>query len=181
MTTAATALAAGIWAGDPIHSGISFKVRQMGIGKVRGAFALSSAVLTVNDGGRVSAVIDAASVHTGNGRRDQHLRSASFLDVDKYPTIEFASTGVRGFDGGTFTLAGELTLHGVTEAVQLETEFFGVTAGPSGGQRTGFSAATRISRAAFGVGTRSGFGAVIGDAIEVAIEIEFTAGGSDQR
>ncbi|MGH3951025.1 MAG: YceI family protein [Pseudonocardiaceae bacterium] len=158
----------------------------MGVGKVRGTFALASAALTVGDGdmpsGSVTAVIDAASVHTGNEQRDRHVRSADFLDVEKYPTIEFTSTEVRDFDGETFTLVGELTLHGVTRTVQLETEFLGVAADPCGAERTGFSATTSISRAAFGVDIELGFGVgnvVVADTIEIAIEIEFTAGGSD--
>jgi polyisoprenoid-binding protein YceI len=189
MTTATTALTARTWVGDPIHSDISFRVRHMGVGKVRGTFALTSAALTVGDDGgvpigRVTAVIDAASVHTGNEQRDGHVRSADFLDVEKYPTMEFTSTDVRDFDGETFTLAGELTLHGVTRTVELQTEFLGVVADPSGAERTGFSATTTISRAAFGVDIELGFGAgnvVVADTIEIAIEIEFTASGSDLR
>ena len=188
MITATSILAAGTWIGDPIHSDISFRVRHMGVGKVRGTFALASAALTVGDdgdgapSGRVTAIIDAASVHTGNEQRDQHVRSADFLDVEKYPSIEFTSTELRDFDGESFILVGELTLHGVTRTVQLEAEFHGVVADPSGAERTGFSAATTISRAAFGVDIELGFGAgnlVVADAIEIAIEIEFTAVGSD--
>lgn len=188
MTTAIPTLRAGTWVGDPIHSDISFRVRHMGVGKVRGTFALAAAALTVGDDGaatpRVTALIDVASVHTGNDQRDQHVRSADFLDVDKHPTIEFTSTDVHDLDGDTFTLVGELTLHGVTRTVQLQTEFLGVVDDPSGAERTGFSATTTISRAAFGVDTQLAFGAgklVVADTIEIAIEIEFTGGGSDLR
>lgn len=184
-TATTTALAAGTWVGDPVHSDISFKVRHMGVGKVRGTFALASARLTLDDSGatgaRVSAVIDAASVHTGNEQRDQHVRSADFLDVANHPTIEFTSTEVRDFDGETFTLVGELTLHGVTRTVELATEFLGVVPDPSGVERTGFSATTTVSRAAFGVDIQLGFGVgnvVVADSIEIGIEIEFTAGGA---
>lgn len=187
MTT--TTLVPGTWVGDPIHSDISFRVRHMGVGMLRGAFALTSAALTVGGdggapGGRVTAVLDATSVHTGNEQRDGHVRSADFLDVEKYPQIEFTSTEVRDFNGETFTLVGELTLHGVTRTVQLETGFLGVVTDPSGAERTGFSATTTLSRAAFGVDIQLGFGAgnvVVADTIEIAIEIEFTASGSDLR
>lgn len=183
MTTTSTSLAAGTWVGDPLHSDISFKVRHMGVGKVRGTFALASAALTVGEAGdRVTALVDPASVHTGNEQRDQHVRSADFLDVQKYPSIEFTSTEVRDFDGETFTLAGELTLHGVSRTVELETEFLGVTADPSGGERAGFSAHTTISRAAFGVDIQLMFGTgeiVVADTIEISIEIEFTLTGSE--
>ncbi len=129
----------------------------------------------------MTAIIDAASLHTGNEQRDRHVRSGDFLDVERYPTIEFASTQVRDFDGESCTLVGQLTLHGVTRTVQLQTGFLGVVADPSGGERTGFSATTSISRAAFGVDIQLGFGAgnlVLADEIEIAIEIEFTASGS---
>lgn len=185
MITVDTTLAAGIWVGDPVHSDVSFKVRHMGVGKVRGTFALASAALTIDDGGgRVTALIDAASVRTGNEQRDQHTRSADFLDVERYPQIEFTSTEVRGFDGNTFILVGELTLHGVTRTVELKVEFLGVIDDPSGAQRTGFSATTTISRAAFGVDIQLGFGAgnvVVADTIEITIEIEFTSTGPDPR
>ncbi|MQY09621.1 YceI family protein [Actinomadura macrotermitis] len=185
MIAVDSVLTAGTWVGDPVHSDVSFKVRHMGVGKVRGRFALASAALTVgDDGGRVTALIDPASVDTGNRQRDRHIASADFLDVANHPQIEFTSTEVRGFDGETFVLAGELTLHGVTRTVELEAEFLGVVDDPSGVRRTGFSATTTISRAAFGVDIRLGFGvggAVVADAIEIAIEIEFTSAGPDPR
>ena len=185
MITVDTTLAAGTWVGDPVHSDVSFKVRHMGVGKVRGTFALASAALTVgDDGGRVTALIDPASVDTGNRQRDQHITSADFLDVENHPQIEFTSTEVRDFDGETFILVGELTLHGVTRTVELEAEFLGVVDDPSGAERTGFSATTTISRAAFGVDIQLGFGAgnvVVADTIEIAIEIEFTSTGPDPR
>jgi polyisoprenoid-binding protein YceI len=184
MTTATTILAAGTWVGDPIHSDISFKVRHMGLGKVRGTFALTSAELIVGGGapnGQVTAVIDAASVHTGNEQRDRHVRSADFLDAERYPTMAFTSTEIRDFDGETCSLVGELTLHGVTRTVELDVEFLGVAVDPSGAERTGFSATTTISRAAFGVDIQLGLGTgnvVVADTIEIAIEIELTASGS---
>jgi polyisoprenoid-binding protein YceI len=186
-TTATTALAAGTWIGDPVHSAISFRVRHMGVGRVRGSFALTSAALTVGDDGapsssQVTAVIDAASVDTGNDKRDEHVRSADFLDVESYPTIEFTSSEVRDFDGESFTLVGELSLHGVTRMVQLNAEFHGVTDDPTGVERTGFSAIASISRAAFGVDIdlAYGGGVVVADTIEIAIDIEFTAAGSEE-
>jgi polyisoprenoid-binding protein YceI len=185
MVTVDTTLAAGTWVADPVHSDISFKVRHMGVGKVRGTFALASAALVVgDDGGRVTALIDPASVDTGNRQRDQHIRSADFLDVENHQQIEFTSTEVRDFDGETFVLVGELTLHGVTRTVELEAEFLGVVVDPSGAERTGFSATTTISRAAFGIDIQLGFGAgnvVVADTIEIAIEIEFTCTGPDPR
>lgn len=176
-------LAAGRWVADPVHSDISFRVRHMGVGRVRGTFALGSAELTVGDDTQVTAVIDAASVQTGNEQRDQHVRSADFLDAERHPTIGFTSTGVRDFARDAFTLVGELTVHGVTQTVELRAEFLGVVTDPAGGERIGFAATTTISRAAFGVDIHLAFGAgnaVVADAIEIDIDIEFV-GGSDPR
>lgn len=182
MTTATTQFATGTWTGDPVHSDISFTVRHMAVGKVRGTFTLASATLIVGPdgapGSRVTATIDAASVRTGNDQRDNHVRSVDFLDVVTYPTFEFTSTELRDIDGDTFVLVGDLTLHGVTRSVELATEFLGVVADPSGVERTGFSATTSISRAAFGVDIQLAFGAgnvVVGDTIGIAIEIQFTS------
>jgi polyisoprenoid-binding protein YceI len=156
----------------------------MGVGRVRGTFALVSATLAVGDdgphSGAVTAVVDAASVRTGNDQRDGHVRSADFLDVQRYPTIEFTSTGVRDADGGAFVLVGDLSIHGVTRTVELAAQFHGVVADPSGVDRSGFSAVTTVSRAAFGVDIRLLFGAgeaVVADAVEITVEIEFVAEG----
>lgn len=180
MTTAIqTTLPTGTWTADPVHSDVSFAVRHMGIGRVRGTFTLRSASAQISDGttGSVTAVIDTASVNTGNEHRDQHVSSADFLDVDRYPTMEFVSTGVRHFDGKTFTLAGELTLHGVTRPVGLDAEFHGVVDEQAGVRRMGFSATTAISRSAFGVDIEIPFGGgiVVADKIDISIDIEFTS------
>lgn len=181
--TAAPTLAPGRWTGDPVHSDVSFRVRHMGIGRVRGTMALAAAELRVGDGGvtasAVTAVIDAASVNTGTEQRDQHIRSADFLGVEQFPTIEFASTGVRDVSGDTFTVVGDLTVHGVTRTVELAAEFLGAVEDPSAGERAGFSATTSISRAQFGVDIHLGFGA--GDVVVAdTIDIEFTSGAADQ-
>jgi polyisoprenoid-binding protein YceI len=180
-TISTTAITAGTWTADPVHTDVSFKVRHMGVGKARGDFALTSGTLTVGEqgivGSSVTAVIDATSVETKNDQRTEHVKSPDFLDVANFPTIEFASTEVRDFDGENFVLVGDLTLHGVTKQVELDTEFLGAGPDAYGAQRTGFSATTAISRSEFGIDIQMGFGAgnaVVADKIEIAIEIEFT-------
>ena len=179
-TQTQTLLSAGTWSIDAVHSDVAFKVRHMAVGKAKGTFAVTSGTLTVGENGIadsvVTTVIDAASVSTKTPDRDAHVRSADFLDVEKYPTIEFTSTEIRDFDGETFTLVGDLTLHGVTNSVELEAEFLGETVDAYGSLRTGFSAHTTISRKAFGVDIEMAFGAgnaVVADKIEIAIETEF--------
>jgi len=187
MVASTASLAPSTWIVDPDHSDISFRVRHMGVGRVRGTFTLASAELAVADDGTaassVSAVLDAASVFTGNEQRDRHIRSADFLDVEIHPIIEFASTQVRDVHGDSFTVVGDLTIHGVTHTVELAAECLGTVDDPSGGERVGFMATTTISRTAFGVDIHLGFGAgnvVVADTIEITIDVEFTSGGAEQ-
>jgi len=187
MSASTARLAPGTWIVDPVHSDISFRVRHMGVGRVRGTFTLASAELTVADDGAaasgVRAVVDASSVFTGNEQRDRHIRSADFLDVEIHKSIEFALTQVRDVDGDSFTVVGDLTIHGVTRSVELAAECLGTVDDPSGGERVGFTATTTISRASFGVDIQLGFGAgnaVVADTIEITIDVEFTSGGAEQ-
>jgi polyisoprenoid-binding protein YceI len=182
MTTALeTTLTAGTWTGDTVHSDVSFRVRHMAVGKVKGTFALTSATLTVPESGiagaSVTAEIDATSLDTKNADRDGHIRSGDFLEVETYPTFSFASTEVRDFDGEMFTLVGDLTLHGVTRSVDLAVEFLGETVDAYGNTRTGFSANTVVNRRDYGIVIDLAWGAgnkVVGDKIEISLELEFT-------
>ena len=180
-TTQLPTLSPGTWTGDAVHSDIALRVRHMAVGKVKGTFELTSAELVVPESGiadaSVTAVIDATSVNTKNADRDAHVRSGDFLDTETYPTITFASTAVENFDGENFTLVGDLTLHGVTRSVALDTEFAGETVDAYGATRTGFTAHTTIDRNDFGVTIDLAWGAgnkVVGNKIEIALELEFT-------
>lgn len=183
-TVAPAVLSAGTWTGDLVHSDITFSVRHMAVGKVKGTFALNSATLTVPasgiEGASVVAEIDATSLNTKNADRDAHLRSGDFLETDAHAAITFVSTAVRDFDGETFTLVGDLTLHGVTKPVELAAEFLGETVDAYGHTRTGFSAATSLNRRDYGVTIDLAWGAgnkVVGDKIEIVIELEFVHAG----
>lgn len=170
----------GTWSADPIHTDVTFKVRHMGVGRSAGTFQLSSATLSfAGEGiqtGSVSAVIDASSVQTKNEMRDDHVRSADFLDVENHPTINFVSTAVRDVDGEEFVLVGDLTIRGVTKSVELAAEFIGATIDPYGQSRVGFSATVSINRKDFGVNFSAAFGvsnSVVSDKVDLAIDIEF--------
>lgn len=179
MTTTTPALT-GTWSADTVHSELAFKVRHMGVGKSGGTFALSSASLTLGDNGildgTVTAVADAASVETKNDARNNHVRSADFLDAENHPTIEFRSTGVRKFDGETFDLDGDLTIRGVTKPITLSAEFLGAAVDAYGSDRVGFAATGSINRKDFGVNFSAVFGvsnSVVSDKVDLAIEAEF--------
>lgn len=139
---------------DPTHSSIGFVVRHLMVSKVRGHFADFSGTITLAEDPMSSSVeVEAkvASVTTGEGQRDGHLKSADFFDTEQHPTITFKSTKVSGQKGEKFVLEGDLTVHGVTKPVRLDAEFAGVAQDPWGGQRIGFSAHTEIDREDFGL------------------------------
>jgi len=122
----------------------------------------------------VAAAIDLASIDTGSEPRDNHLRSADYLEVGKYPTMSYRSTGIRRA-GDDWVIDGELTLHGVTRPVSLAVEVNGFRPDPFGEQRVGFSATAQINRRDFGIDSiipMDGGGVVVGDKVSISLEIE---------
>jgi polyisoprenoid-binding protein YceI len=170
-------LAPGTWTIDPAHSEVSFSVRHLMVSKVRGTFTkFGGTITTAEDPGlaSVEAEIDVASVDTRDERRDAHLRSADFFDVERHPIMSYRSTGIRP-DGADHRVEGELTLHGVTRPVALKLELNGVNPDPWGGLRAGFSATAEISRRDFGIDITmplEGGGVVVGDKVTVYLEVE---------
>ncbi|HWC82322.1 MAG TPA: YceI family protein [Pseudonocardiaceae bacterium] len=179
MTTAASipGYVAGTWDIDPVHSDISITAKHFGVSKVRGHFADYSGEIVTGEApldSKVTATIQATSIDTKNGDRDNHIRSADFLDVENYPTITFTSTGIEG-DGEDFTLNGDLTLHGTTKPISLALELSGFGPDPYGGQRVGFSAKTKLSRKDFGIAFNAVLetgSLVVSDNLDVSLEIE---------
>jgi polyisoprenoid-binding protein YceI len=152
-TTTQVPLAAGRWVVDASHSAVVFSIRHLGLSKVRGRFDRFEAQLDVGptvDDVRVEATIDLASVNTNNADRDAHLRNTDFFDVDKNPTMRFTSTGLTGGAGGSWELAGDLTVNGITRPVVLDVEFNG-TEDFRGDLHAGFSATGELRRSEFGI------------------------------
>lgn len=180
MNTAPTAIptyVAGAWTIDPVHSDVSFIVRHMMVSKVRGNFtSVSGDIVTAGNPQESSATatIDLTSITTGNEQRDNHIRSADFFEVEKYPTMTYRSTAISPTDGG-YVVEGELGLHGVTRPVELAVEVNGFGPDPFGGTRAGFSATGTINRRDFGIDITmplDGGGVVVGDKIQIVLEIE---------
>jgi len=170
--------APGTYILDEAHRRVGFVARHMMVSKVRGQFADATATITVAENpldSSVTAAIQAASIQTGQADRDAHLRSGDFLDVEKYPTLEFRSTGVKSHRGNKFILAGELTIRDVTRPVELEVEFEGAGRSPFGQDIFGFTATTEIDREEFGltwnVALETG-GVLVGKKIKIEIEGE---------
>ncbi|MFG2091187.1 MULTISPECIES: YceI family protein [unclassified Spirillospora] len=175
---------AGTWTIDPVHSDVGFTIRHLMVSKVRGRFGtFEGTVVTGEDpiGSSVTATIDLTSIDTGNAQRDAHVRSADYLDVEKYPAMTYRSTGVRR-NGDGFILDGELTLRGLTKQVPLDLELGGFGPDPFRqddpfkGARAGFTATGEISRLEFGVGDAGkvpgGNGLGLGDKVQIILEIQ---------
>src|SRR5437667_11703063 len=145
---------AGVYEIDAAHTSVEFVGRHLMITKVRGRFSDVRGQITIDEEptkSHVEVEIDVASVSTGNGDRDTHLTSADFFDAEQYPTITFASTGVKPLRDNTWEVVGDLTVHGTTRPVTLQVDFDGGGASPMGDERIGFSAATELNRADCGL------------------------------
>jgi polyisoprenoid-binding protein YceI len=171
---------AGTWQIDPVHSEVGFTVRHMMVSKVRGRFdKFEGTIVTGADpaDSSVSASVDMASINTNNEQRDGHIRSADFFEVEKHPTMDFRSTGIRQLSGEGFLLDGELTIKGVTQPVTFEVELNGIGPDAYGGTRIGFSALAEISREDFGVSFNGPIpgapgGVVVSDKVTLNLEVE---------
>ena len=159
-TRAATRQASGIelpapgrWQIDPGHTELAFIGRHFMLTKVRGRFTgVTGAIEVAQNPGRTTAevTIDMASVESGNQARDDHLRSPDFFDAADHPTATFTGRAA-GWQGTHGTLAGELTIRGITRPVTLAAEYLGHAADPWGGQRAIFTAETTINREDWGL------------------------------
>jgi polyisoprenoid-binding protein YceI len=168
----------GTWALDPVHSEVGFSVRHLMVSKVRGRFtSFEGTFVTAEDplASTLEASVDLASIDTGNADRDAHVRSADFLDVERYPTLTYRSTGIRS-EGDDWVVDGELSLHGVTKHVPLRLEVHGFQPhSPFGDSRTGFTATAEIDRRDFGIVfdvPLEGGGVGLGHKVHVTLEIE---------
>ncbi|MES9536998.1 YceI family protein [Actinomadura sp. NPDC000600] len=176
ITAVAPGLTAGTWNIDPAHSEVTFVIRHL-MTKVRGTFTdFTGTVQIAEELAESTAVaeIQVASIDTRHADRDAHMRTAEVLDVEKYPTMTFATKGVRE-EGGEYLLDGDLTIKGVTRPVTLTVEFNGVGEDPWGGTRAGFSAGTTISRKDWGIEFNvplKGDKALLGDKVEIQLEIQ---------
>ena len=153
---------------DTTHSSIDFSIRHLVIAKVRGRFASFRGAIELDatdlSKSTVAVEIDAASISTNEDKRDAHLRSADFFDVENYPLITFTSKQVE-IDGSDLRLTGALTIHGVTRDVVLAAENLGTATDPWGNERIAFAAKTTIDRKEFGLRWETG-GRVTADGYE---------------
>lgn len=171
---------AGPYVIDPAHSSVTFTVRHLGLSKVRGRFTDFAGQIDIADdpaASTASVSIDAASFGTGNDDRDGHVKSADFLDVEQFPTIEFTGTGVRRA-GDDWLLDGRLTIKGVTKSTTLTVEFEGAEQDPWGNGRIAFTAETEIDRTDYGISWNQALetgGLLVGKTVKVSIDVQAVA------
>ncbi len=172
-------MAFSTWNIDPAHAGVNFSARHMMIMTVRGQFKSVNGVIHFDPeniaNSSVEATIDAASIETGVADRDNHLRSADFLDAANYPTLTFKSTKVEPTGNGKAKITGDLTIRGVTRSVVLDAEHLGVMKNPWGATVAVFNATTTINREDWGltwnVAIEAG-GVLVGKDITINIDVE---------
>lgn len=178
VVAAATAGAADTWNVDPDHSNVDFKIRHL-MSKTSGTFNEFSGTVVTDfdnlDAASVEFTIDAASIDTRNDKRDKHLRSPDFFNVEKNPSITFKSTSITKAGEGTFDVTGDLTMNGVTRQVTLPVEFIGTMKDPWGNTRAGFSLETTLDRKEYGIEWNKALdagGVLLGDEVEVEIDLQ---------
>jgi polyisoprenoid-binding protein YceI len=174
-TATQTSLPAGTWKVDPVHSSVEFHVKHLGIATVKGQFKEFEGTLEVGpDGASAHGTVQVASVDTREPQRDEHLRSADFFDVDKYPQISFSSTAIRPIDEDTFEIEGDFTIHGVTHPLKLQATLEGTETDPQGNPRVGLSASAQINRSNYEMKFNMALGSgnvVVSDKVKILLEL----------
>jgi polyisoprenoid-binding protein YceI len=170
--------APGEWSLDASHTTAAFVARHMMVTKVRGHFDRLSGLVRVGETPEDSSVevtIDASSIFSGDQKRDDHLRSPDFLDVERYPTITFRSTSVKQTGPTSLDVTGDLTIRDQTRPVELTVEFEGVERAPWGTTVAGFSAKAEINREDWGMTWNAALetgGVLVGKKVTLEIETE---------
>ena len=180
-TTTAAPAQTTTWNIDPAHSVAEFKVKHMMISNVKGQFSKLSGAIAFDESdlknSRVEVSVEAASIHTGDGQRDAHLKSPDFFDVEKFPTLSFKSDGIRVIKDGELSVDGEFVIHGVARKVTFDVE--GPTPpskDPWGNTRIAVSAITKINRKDFGLTWNAALetgGILVGEEVTITLDVQF--------
>jgi len=166
------------WTIDPSHSHLDFSVKHMGISTVRGRFKKFSATIETNDQQvltRVVVTADAASIDTGEPKRDDHLRSPDFLDAAKYPEVKFESDAVKPAKGDAYAVSGKLTIRGETRPLSFDVEVSKPIKDPWGNQRAAATGRGTINRKGWGLNWNVALelgGWMVGEDVQFLFDIE---------
>ncbi len=174
--TTTPTLPAGTWAIDAAHSGIEFGIKHLLITTVKGSFNDFEGTVTIGEEGKISAtgIIRAGSIDTNQPQRDEHLRSPDFFDAEQFPEIRFESTSVEHVEGNRFRVAGELTIKGVTRAIDLDTELAGSALDPWGKERIGLVLKGQLDPTEYGVDWNQELetgGNLLGDRVDFTADV----------
>jgi polyisoprenoid-binding protein YceI len=183
LALATTATAAEVYSVDAAHANVGFEVRHF-MSQVPGRFNDFQGTIEINrdnpEASSVQFTIQTASVDTRNEKRDDHLRSPDFFDVDAHPTITFKSTSIKKVDADTYHVTGDFTLRGVTKSITLPVDVLGEMTDPWGNQRIGFETSTTLNRKDYGVSWNQVLdqgGLLLGDEVKISINLQAVSEG----
>jgi polyisoprenoid-binding protein YceI len=167
------------WTVDPMHTQVEFSAKHMGLMTVKGHFTGVRVSIELNEddftAASVDATIDAHSLITNDARRDAHLKSPDFLNVEQFPTITFKSTRIERAAHDHYKMTGDLTIRNVARPVTLDVVYSGQAKDPMGSMHAGFSANTAINRKDWGltwnVALETG-GLLVSEEVKLALEVE---------
>lgn len=167
------------WKVDPAHSNVEFTVSHLVISDVTGRFKEFDGTLTHTkpdfSDAKIEAVIQVKSVDTDNEKRDQHLLTPDFFNVEKFPTIKFVSTSIKKESENNYKINGNLTINGITKPVTLDAKYRGETKDPWGNVKSAFKATTSIDRFDFDVKWNAPLGSgglVVGKTVDINLNIQ---------
>ena len=168
------------WGIDPVHSEVSFKVKHLMITNVKGVFNEFDASIYTTGEDFITAEIDfwmnPASVDTNDTKRDEHLKSADFFDVENHKQITFMGDSVENVDNdGSYELYGNLTIKGITHKIKLDVEFGGVMRDPWGNEKAGFTINGKFNRKDWGLTWNTALeagGVLVSDDIYISCEMQ---------
>jgi len=181
MKTQEAVLTKTNWVIDPMHSQIGFKVKHLMFTNVRGSFTEYNASISTdgNDftNAEINVSINAASISTNDSKRDEHLRSADFFDVEKIKEINFLGERFEKTNGGDYVLYGDLTMKGVIKPIKLDVEFGGIVKDPWGNEKAVINLQGKINRKDWGLNWNAALetgGVLVGEEITFDIEVQLT-------
>ncbi len=168
------------WSIDQSHCEIAFKVRHLMIAHVKGTFKIFDASIYTKGKdfttAQIDLWIDSSSITTGDAKRDEHLKSSEFFDVQNHKQISFTSSTIGKPDSaGNHELWGELTLRGIKKNIQLNVQFGGIVTDPYGNEKAGFTVSGKINRSDFGLIWNAAIetgGMMVSDEVTISCEIE---------
>jgi polyisoprenoid-binding protein YceI len=170
-------IAAGTWQVDPVHSKVGFAVKHLGVATVRGEFQEFDGKLELGEdleSSRAYGTVKALSVTTNHEQRDEHLRSADFLNVELHPELGFESKRIEAIDEEELRIVGDLTINGVTREIELRAEILGTGLGFNDEERIGLEVAGELSRRDYGMRFNQALGtgnAVVADKVKLELDI----------